>query len=52
MSAPPTFESALVSTEWVAAQLDAPDLRVFDCTTHLVPEPNHVYRAESGYADW
>ena len=52
MSMLATFENSLVSTQWVESQLGAPDLRVLDCTTHLVPEPNHVFRVESGYADW
>eukprot|EP01034_Spumella_vulgaris_P007509 gene7509-9567_t len=26
------FESPLVSTEWLAAHLGAPDLRILDCT--------------------
>ena len=33
-SARPAFESPLVSTEWLAAHLGEPDLRILDCTWH------------------
>lgn len=42
----------LVSTEWLEANLGDPELRVFDCTTKLVPDPNRVYRVESGREDY
>ncbi|MDP6706412.1 MAG: sulfurtransferase [Alphaproteobacteria bacterium] len=42
----------LVETDWLAAQLGAPDLRVFDCTTHLIPNPVTVYDVESGRAGY
>jgi len=29
----------LVETEWLAAHLADPELRVFDCTTYLDPDP-------------
>lgn len=28
---------APVQTDWLAAHLDDADLRIFDCTTHLLP---------------
>ena len=42
----------LVDTDWLAAHLDDADLRVFDCTTHLIPDPPRIYRVESGRADY
>jgi thiosulfate/3-mercaptopyruvate sulfurtransferase len=37
----------LVETEWLAVQLEDPAIRVFDCTTSLVPDPKTVYRIEN-----
>ena len=42
----------LVSTEWLAAHLGDPDLRVFDLTVHLRPSPSGPYAIESGRADY
>jgi thiosulfate/3-mercaptopyruvate sulfurtransferase len=42
----------LVETEWLAAHLGDPDLRIFDCTTHLEPDPVNVYAVRSGRPDW
>ncbi len=42
----------LVSTEWLVAHLGDPDLRVYDCTTYLVPDPVTTFRAESGRPKW
>ena len=42
----------LVETDWLAANLGADDLRIFDCTVHLVPDPDTVYRVVSGREDW
>jgi thiosulfate/3-mercaptopyruvate sulfurtransferase len=42
----------LVGTDWLAARLAEPSLRIFDCTTRLVPDPVQTYRAESGRPDW
>lgn len=41
----------LVDTEWLAAHLDDPDLRVLDCSVSLVPVEGGV-RLESGRAAW
>lgn len=41
---------SLVSTDWLAANLDAPGLRVFDTTCFLLPDPKTTLRAESGAA--
>lgn len=38
----------LVSTGWLADNLGAEGLRVFDCTCFLVPDPKTTLRAESG----
>jgi thiosulfate/3-mercaptopyruvate sulfurtransferase len=45
----------LVSTEWLAAHLSDPDLRIFECTTYLRPaEPaaGVPYHPEPGRADY
>lgn len=42
----------LVETGWLEENLSANDLRVFDCTVHLVPDPDTVYRVVSGREDW
>lgn len=42
----------LVETDWLAAHLDDPALRVLECTTILHPLPEGGYRAESGRATW
>ena len=46
---------ALVQTAWLAAHLDDANLRIFDCTTHLLPaEPDTdaPYRIVSGRAEY
>lgn len=43
--------SPLVETDWLAAQLTDPTLRVFDCSVTLVPVEGGV-RPESGRAAW
>ena len=30
------YPDAIVETDWLAANLDTPELRIFDCTTHLL----------------
>ncbi len=42
----------LVSTEWLAAHLGDPSLRLFDVTVHLRPSTPGPYRIESGRADY
>ncbi|MEJ2345968.1 MAG: rhodanese-like domain-containing protein [Gammaproteobacteria bacterium] len=43
----------LVSTDWLEANLDAPDLRVFDCTVYLDPWPDNAGQTpRSGIDDW
>jgi thiosulfate/3-mercaptopyruvate sulfurtransferase len=46
---------ALVQTDWLAAHLDDPDLRVFECTTYLrpaAPDEGVPYHPEAGRADY
>lgn len=47
-----TLPGPLVDTDWLADHLDDPDLRVYDCTVWLRPDPPRVYRVESGEADF
>ena len=42
----------LVETDWLAAHLADPDLRVFDCTTYLDPDPVKVFVVRSGRPEW
>ncbi len=42
----------LVETGWLAARLGDADLRVFDCTTYLDPDPVAVFVARSGRPEW
>ena len=54
MSASYRYPDAIVSTEWLAAHLSDPTLRIYDCTTYLRYEEGtgRPYRVESGLADW
>src|ERR1700747_1381218 len=42
----------LVETEALERQLGADDLRILDCTTHLVPDPKITYQVVPGRADF
>jgi thiosulfate/3-mercaptopyruvate sulfurtransferase len=42
----------LIDTEALARGLNNPDLRVFDCTTHLIPDPKTTYQAVPARADF
>ena len=43
----------LVETEWLAAHLGEPDLRVIECTVYLQPaDVPGGFRVESGRAKW
>ncbi len=42
----------LVETEWLSSHLDDADLRIFDCTAHLLPDPNTRYRVEVGRVEY
>ena len=52
LAAPAPTAGLLVSTEWLQAHLTDAGLRVFDCTTHLVPDPVRTFRAETARPDW
>jgi len=52
MPASPPRDRLLVDPAWLAAQLGAPDLRVYDCNTILAPDPVTTYRVESGRPGW
>lgn len=42
----------LVSTDWLAAHLDDPDVRIFESTVFLRPRDGGGYRVESGRAEY
>ena len=46
----------LVDTEWLASHLSDPNLRVYDCTTHLIHQNDPAlpgpYRVQSGLEDY
>ncbi len=42
----------LVSTEWLAERLGEPELRIYDCTVHLLPDPPRIYKVVGGRADY
>lgn len=42
----------LTDTEALAAALDDPELRILDCTVHLIPDPETTYRIKSGREDY
>ncbi len=50
MTATPKGFGPLVSTEWLATNLNDPHVRVLDCTVTLHPLPEGDMRAESGRA--
>ncbi len=42
----------LVTTEWLAAHLDDPNVIVLDCTMHLIPDPKTGYQMKPGLEDF
>ncbi|HEX5814874.1 MAG TPA: sulfurtransferase [Methylomirabilota bacterium] len=48
----PAHPESLVETDWLAARLDDPALRILECTAILHALPDGGYRAESGRATW
>ncbi len=47
------YPDAIVSTTWLAENLNDPTLRVFDCTVYLVADDAHApYKVVSGRADY
>src|SRR5882724_8270474 len=47
-----THPEYLVETDWLAANLEDPALRVLECTTIVHPLPDGGYKTESGRASW
>ncbi|MGB1547305.1 MAG: sulfurtransferase [Alphaproteobacteria bacterium] len=47
-----THPEYLVETAWLAEHLEDPDLRIFDCTAHLLPDPEKRYRAKAARAEY
>ena len=42
----------LVGTAWLAEHLHDPNVLVFDCTTHLIPDPKITYQVVPGREDF
>lgn len=42
----------LVETDWLAHHLADPDVVVFDCTTHLIPDPQTTYQVVPAREDF
>jgi thiosulfate/3-mercaptopyruvate sulfurtransferase len=42
----------LVESEWLAAHLGDPELRILDCTIHLIPNPDIGYTIKPGREDF
>jgi thiosulfate/3-mercaptopyruvate sulfurtransferase len=42
----------LIATDSLERQLGDPDLRILDCTTHLIPDPKITYQVVPGRADF
>ena len=47
-----THPEYLVETEWLAQNLNDPDVLVLDCTTHLIPDPKITYEVKPGREDF
>jgi len=47
-----THPEFLVESEWLAAHLGDPELRIFDCTIHLIPNPDIGYTVKPGREDF
>ena len=44
--------NVLVTTDWLEGRLGDASLRIYDCTTHLIPDLVTTFRAETARADW
>ena len=42
----------LIETEALERRLGSPELRILDCTTHLIPDPKVTYHVLPGRADF
>ncbi len=47
-----THPEYLVETDWLAQNLNNPDVLVLDCTTHLIPDPKITYQVKPGREDF
>ena len=47
-----THPEYLVETEWLAQNLNNPEVLVLDCTTHLIPDPKITYQVKPGREDF
>jgi thiosulfate/3-mercaptopyruvate sulfurtransferase len=47
-----THPEFLIDTDALERQLGDPDLRIFDCTTNLIPDPKTTYQAVPARADF
>jgi thiosulfate/3-mercaptopyruvate sulfurtransferase len=47
-----THPEYLIETDWLAGHLQDPQVRVFDCTTHLIPDPKITYQVVPGRSDF
>ena len=42
----------LVGADWLLENLEDPNLRIYDCTAHLIPHPTETYTIGSGRGDY
>ena len=42
----------LVSVDWLLENLEDPNLKIYDCTAHLIPHPTKTYTIGSGRQDY
>ena len=42
----------LVTSEWLVEKLQDNNLRIYDCTAHLLPHPTETYTIGSGRSDY
>ena len=47
-----THPEYLAETDWLATHMHDPGVLVFDCTTHLIPDPKITYQVVPGRADF
>lgn len=48
----PAPDRLLVQPQWLAGHLNDPQLRILDCTTHMIPQPVGASKIESGRPDY
>ena len=47
-----TSPQYLVTAEWLVEKLQDTNLRIYDCTAHLLPHPKETYTIGSGRSDY